>query len=708
MNNPVLILHLEDDPCDAELVQDLLQQTAMTCKVRLARNRAEYEAALAETKFDLILSDYGLPDYDGLAALRLAQAKQPGVPFILISGTLGEEQAVNCILFGATDYVLKQRLQRLVSAVSRALAEAEDHRKRQEAEKEREQTLRWQMGINHLHQSLLAPARLEDKLKTITDSIVRLFDADFCRIWMIQPGDLCERGCVHAAVKEGPHVCRYRDRCLHLMASSGRYTHIDGKDHRRVPFDAYKIGRIASCKDHKFLTNDMPKEHLIHNREWARGLGLVSFAGYQLRIPGVKTLGVLALFAKHPIVPAEDALLDGLSGTLAQVIHQAQAEDALRSSEERHRLLFESSRDALMTLEPPHWIFTSGNPAAVKMFAAENEEAFVSYRPWELSPERQPDGRASAEKSKEIIEIALREGSHFFEWTHRRIGGEEFLADVLMTRMEQNGKVMLQASVRDITERKRAEEAILKLNTELEQRVTERTAELQTTNKELETFSYSISHDLRAPLRSISGFAGMLTEDYAPRLDEEGRRLLGTICGEAKRMSQMIDDLMAFSRLGRQSMQSAETDMTSLAQTAFHQCAAQASGRNIQFKLQPLPPAQGDPHLLSHVWSNLISNAIKYTRLKPAAEIEITGRAEGGEIVYCVKDNGAGFDMKYVQKLFGVFQRLHADTAFEGTGIGLALVQHIVQRHGGRVWAEGEVNKGATFYFTLPTRGQQV
>ncbi|MCX6900743.1 MAG: PAS domain S-box protein [Verrucomicrobia bacterium] len=381
--------------------------------------------------------------------------------------------------------------------------------------------------------------------------------------------------------------------------------------------------------------------------------------------------------------------------------HRAAA--VLRKSEEKHRLLFVSSRDAIMTLESPFWVFTSGNPAALKMFGAENEEGFISYRPWELSPERQPDGRASAEAAKEMIETALHEGFHFFEWTHRRIGGEEFPADVLLTRMEQDGKVMLQASARDITERKRVTEEIRKLNAELEQRVHERTAQLEMANMELEAFSYSVSHDLRAPLRSINGFASILTEDYAPRLDEEGRRLLGTICGEASRMGQMIDELLSFARLGRQSMQVAETDMTALAQGVLDQCAAQALDRNIQFKLHPLPAAQGDAAMLSHVWVNLISNAVKYTRGKPVAEIEIIGRADGSDgIVYCVKDNGAGFDMKHVQKLFGVFQRLHNESDFEGTGVGLALVQRIVQRHGGRIWAEGKVNEGATFHFTLP------
>jgi PAS domain S-box-containing protein len=213
------------------------------------------------------------------------------------------------------------------------LCSGRDITEQKRTEKEREQILLWQQGLNEVQQSLLIPTPLEDKLRYVTDSIVRLFEADFCRIWLIRPGDLCERGCVHAEVQEGPHSCRYRDRCLHLLASSGRYTHIDGKDHRRVPFGAYKIGRIAADEDHRFLTNDATNDPGMHNHEWARDLGLISFAGYQLRIPGVETLGVLALFAKHPILPAEDTMLDALSSTLALSIQQAQAEEALQKSE---------------------------------------------------------------------------------------------------------------------------------------------------------------------------------------------------------------------------------------------------------------------------------------------------------------------------------------------------------------------------------------
>ncbi|MBI5818191.1 MAG: DUF3365 domain-containing protein [Verrucomicrobia bacterium] len=290
---------------------------------------------------------------------------------------------------------------------------------------------------------------------------------------------------------------------------------------------------------------------------------------------------------------------------------------------------------------------------------------------------------------------------------HSRAAALNMMEDAVATR--NRAEQASEALRREVEERRKAEDEVRRLNIELERRVHERTAQLEMANKELEAFSYSVSHDLRAPLRGINGFANILAEEHAKQLDEESRRLLGIICSEASRMGQMIDELLTFARFGRQSMLRGEVDMTALAQSVFDRCAAQATGREVRLKLHPLPSAQGDGAMLSHVWVNLISNAIKYTRLKPVAEIEITGRADDNNgIAYCVKDNGAGFDMRYVHKLFRVFQRLHAETEFEGTGIGLALVQRIVQRHGGRVWAEGRVNEGAAFYFTLPIRKDEL
>jgi signal transduction histidine kinase/DNA-binding response OmpR family regulator/PAS domain-containing protein len=214
-------------------------------------------------------------------------------------------------------------------------ATVRDITERTRAEEERRRTLHQQQGINELQQSLLAPASLDAKLKIATGGIVRIFDADFCRIWLIRPGDLCERGCIHAQEREGPHACRFRERCLHLLASSGRYTHIDGEDHRRVPFDCYKVGRIVSGQDLRFLTNDVANDPDVHDHAWARELGLVSFAGYRLQIPGAETQGVLALFADHAISAGEDANLSALSSAVSLVVQQAAAEEGLRRALEK-------------------------------------------------------------------------------------------------------------------------------------------------------------------------------------------------------------------------------------------------------------------------------------------------------------------------------------------------------------------------------------
>lgn len=284
-------------------------------------------------------------------------------------------------------------------------------------------------------------------------------------------------------------------------------------------------------------------------------------------------------------------------------------------------------------------------------------------------------------------------------------GVREFILTTKLPLKDKTGLVIgLVGYGRNVTAAKRAEEKIHQLNTELEQRVVDRTAQLEASNKELEAFSYSVSHDLRAPLRGVDSFVRMLQEDWGDRLDAEGNRMLNVVSSEAKRMGRLIDDLLAFSRLGRQPMRSTVVDMGPLARAAFESvmATASASAPAVRFELKPLPPARGDPNLLRQVFANLIGNAVKYSGKHPAPAIEVGGASRGGELTYYVRDNGVGFDEKYRHKLFGVFQRLHSESEFEGTGVGLAIVQRVVHRHGGKVRAESKLGEGAVFHFTLP------
>ena len=280
-------------------------------------------------------------------------------------------------------------------------------------------------------------------------------------------------------------------------------------------------------------------------------------------------------------------------------------------------------------------------------------------------------------------------------------GTVRWLSGNALPMREPDGSVLWHGFIADVTERKGMEQAVHDVNAQLELRVAQRTAELEEANGELEAFSYSVSHDLRTPLRAIDGYSLAVLEDYGPALPAEGRRYLETIRRGAQRMGELIDALLALSRLSRSPLTHRAVDVGSLVDDALKELSGQMEGRRIEVRKGELPWCWGDPALLKQVWVNLLSNAFKYSARREAAVVEIGCAIEAGESVYFVRDNGTGFDMAYARKLFKVFQRLHRTEDYEGAGIGLAIVQRVIHRHGGRVWAEGGIDRGATFYFTL-------
>ena len=419
----------------------------------------------------------------------------------------------------------------------------------------------------------------------------------------------------------------------------------------------------------------------------------------------------------------DDGTLAGYVGADADITERRNAEEAVRASEERFRVLFESSRDAIMTLEPPSWAFTSGNAATVDMFRARNEEEFITYRPADLSPERQPDGRASADKAKEMIETAMREGSHYFEWTHARVDGEEFPATVLLTRMEYAGRVILQATVRDITEQKRAERDLRRAMEEAEQansrleasieRANQMALEAQAAAQAKSQFLANMSHEIRTPMNGIIGMNWLLLDtDLTP----EQREYSEAVSNSANALLTLINDILDFSKVeaGKLDLDVLDFDLRTALDELNDLLAFRAQEKGLEYicKIRADVPSRlrGDPGRLRQVLTNLVGNAIKFT---PQGEVKVgvslvTEAEQDATLRFEVADTGIGIPESSANTLFQPFMQGDASTTrkYGGTGLGLNISKQLVELMGGQIGVKSQEGQGSTFWFTVTLEKQ--
>jgi PAS domain S-box-containing protein len=554
-----------------------------------------------------------------------------------------------------------------------------------------------QERTNHLQQALLAPGQLEEKLKMITDSVVDIFGADFCRIWRIAPGDLCELGCMHAKAPEGPHVCHDRDKCLRLMASSGRYTHTDGAVHGRVPFGVYKIGLVASGQGHRFLTNDVAHDPRVHNHDWARKLGLVSFAGYQLHEPGGETLGVLALFRKHVLTIEEDAQLDALSTATARVIQAAQAERALQESEQKYRNLHESMRDGFLYVDMAGRI-KEFNESYRQMVGYSNEELLqLAYL--DLTPDRWH----AFEQGIVEDQVLLKGYSEVYEKEYLKKDGTVFPVELraFLIKDGSGANRGMWAIVRDITERKQAEEERTRVEAQLRQ---------AQKMEALGTLAGGIAHDFNNILGIIVGYSEMAQMEA-----DDGSRVRGNLQEVLKathRAKDLVQQILAFSR--RSGLERKPVEVGTIVKEALKMLRASLpSTVEIKTNVTSKAIVFADSTQIHQVLMNLCTNAahamsdhggvleVSLTDvLSPESIARHLDLLAGPYVKLTVKDAGHGIDPLVLDRIFDPFFTTKEKGV--GTGLGLSVVHGIVKHHGGAIEVESHPGEGATFRVFFP------
>jgi PAS domain S-box-containing protein len=760
----IRILIIEDVAADVVRMNHELRRGGLNFRSKRVDTRADFLFELQHHPPDVILSDHGLPSFDGFTALALARDKCPNVPFIFVTGAKGEQVALETFRSGATDYVLKDRLGDLAPAIERALREAEDCAKRRDSDTElRVNEERCRLAMEGVKDYAIVMLDREGQVIFWNAGAHLIYGWRFEEVKgrhfaLLYTDEDTAAGRPQLALKtasaegrfteEGPRVGKggkkFTANVVITTARNGRgkmhgYTLVtrDITGRRRAEeelrrseslkafiletaLDAIILidrdGKIQSWNPaaekifgytREQAVGRSPDDMIVPRRIWEvyhDGLtqylmtGVGSLIGRPIELT-LKRAGGQEFAAELSI--SRDVREDPprCTAIVRDITERKQAEIALRESEERYRLLVEDVKDYSICLLNPAGLITTWNAGAERMKGYTADE--ILGRPFATLFTPEDVGRQMPEQ---LLKRAKLEGRAAYNCQCVRKDGRRIWMEGTITILrDDSGKLRGFSKVtRDVTRQRDAEEKIRQLNEELEQRVIERTAQLTAANKELEAFSYSISHDLRAPLLRISGFADILQTQAAEKLDEPSRKHLQTVADSARQMSQLIDALLEFSRMGRGEMRHERVSLVRLVAEARRELHADLEGRDVEWTVADLPDARGDPLMLRQVVINLLSNALKYTRDRHPAKIEIGAQSGEAETIYFVRDNGVGFDVNYAGKLFGVFQRLHPAREFAGTGIGLANVRRIIQRHGGRVRAEGAVDGGATFYFSLP------
>jgi PAS domain S-box-containing protein len=432
---------------------------------------------------------------------------------------------------------------------------------------------------------------------------------------------------------------------------------------------------------------ELPQRQL----EVVKSVGSLDVQGWRRRKDGSRFWAFITITA----LTDDDGNIAGFAKITRDMSERRAIEEALDESRNMFERLFENSPDGIVVVD---------GSGAIRMVNQQTETIFgflrdelLGQRIEFLVPERYRE-RHSQERSEYFRDPRARKMGIGLELYGRHKDGREIAVDIMLAPIVTNDGTWAFAVIRDITQQKQSDAKILELNCALRNQV----EQLEASNRELEAFSYSVSHDLRAPLRHIIGFVDLLDGRSRAGLDEKSLHYLDVIAGAAKKMGNLIDDLLAFSRMGRTEMMRKRIDFGSVVNDIVRELVAEEKGREIEWVIGPLPEVVGDAAMLRQVMYNLLANAVKFTRERPAARIEVGAAEQQNETHFYVRDNGVGFDSAYIGKLYGLFQRLHRSEEFEGTGVGLAIVQRIIMRHGGRVWAEGAVGLGATFWFSLP------